>query len=255
MTEIMLKCPKCGTEYHLPATAIPPEGREVECTACNNSWLALAGKPSEPGPQDVIAADENPTAEEASDVMRHEPSNSRASHEEEVTPGAPPPLRRRLPDNVVKILQEEAEYERQARMGEKGQSDLSLQGDLVDLWPATTITDPSDPESRPVSQEPKRIIKPVPAPMPQQETIAEKPEYDIPAVAAPMAVAAPKKSRSGYWGGIGVALIAAAVALVMYLIPVTETGGFADNLSRYQQHVDVGRNWLQERVSSLTTQE
>lgn len=34
-----LVCPKCGAQYEVEASAIPPEGREVQCGSCGHSWL------------------------------------------------------------------------------------------------------------------------------------------------------------------------------------------------------------------------
>lgn len=253
MTEILLKCPKCGTEYHLPATAIPPEGREVECTACNNSWLALAGKRSEPGMDELPGTDEPIPLEPGSEVVRHEPSHSRAVQDKAPATEDTPPLRRRVPENVLKILQEEVEYERRARMGENAPKKSVVQDDPSEFWPATTITEPADPARRQASKEARRTIEPPKAATPlastpYQEAFDEKPARDMPAAPDPLT----HKARSGYFAGFGLALTAAAVALVMYLIPTEQTGIFAENLSQYQRHVDEGRNWLQDRVLSLT---
>lgn len=251
MTEILLKCPKCGTEYHLPATAIPPEGREVECTACNNSWLALAGTRSEPGMDELPGTDEPIPPESGSDVVRHKPSHSRALQDKAPVTEDTPTLRRRVPENVLKILQEEVEYERRARMGENAPKKSLVQDDPSEFWPATTITEPADPARRLASKEAGRTVEPQNVVIPHQEAFDEKPERIIPAAPAQVT----HKPRSRYFAGFGLALTAAAVALVMYLIPTEQTGIFAENLSQYQKNVDEGRDWLQDRVLSLTEAE
>ena len=38
MAEIRLICPGCDAEYRIPEKAIPPEGREVECSDCGRVW-------------------------------------------------------------------------------------------------------------------------------------------------------------------------------------------------------------------------
>jgi len=35
---MILTCPECGTQYVVKDGAIPPEGRQVRCAACKNSW-------------------------------------------------------------------------------------------------------------------------------------------------------------------------------------------------------------------------
>lgn len=284
MTEILLKCPKCETEYRLPASAIPPAGREVECTMCNNSWFAQVDEPvvddTDHLPDEVTDEGEST----ASGVVRHAPSHSRAADEDGVsssvsTPvtGDMPPLRRQLPDNVLKILREEVEFERRARLGEKDAppaSDLSdpAANDRDDLWPATTITasvaakatEPTDAKSTEagsVSAEPVAADTRISLDQPVQSApilTSEAPKTEITSeqsisveTSAPTQPAT--KARSGYFSGFGVALIAAAIALAMYLVPpqVVGTGGLADGLSQYQQQVDAGRGWLQQKASGL----
>ncbi|RJL00941.1 zinc-ribbon domain-containing protein, partial [Paracoccus siganidrum] len=40
MDEIKLTCETCGAQYKLATSALPPAGREVQCTACGHTWLA-----------------------------------------------------------------------------------------------------------------------------------------------------------------------------------------------------------------------
>ncbi|WP_338118676.1 zinc-ribbon domain-containing protein, partial [Paracoccus liaowanqingii] len=51
MAEIELICPGCGADYALPAGAIPPAGREVECSRCGHVWQATPPAPE--GPLDL----------------------------------------------------------------------------------------------------------------------------------------------------------------------------------------------------------
>lgn len=93
-----LTCPSCGTEYEVEDTAIPPEGRDVQCSNCQTLWFQTAG----PG----IAA----AAEE------------RAPSAGEEAPGfaPPPPLpQREIDPAVLAILHEEAARETAARAVEK----------------------------------------------------------------------------------------------------------------------------------------
>ncbi|WP_031552478.1 zinc-ribbon domain-containing protein [Parvularcula oceani] len=36
---MLISCPECETDYRVPASAIPPGGREVRCSACEATWF------------------------------------------------------------------------------------------------------------------------------------------------------------------------------------------------------------------------
>ncbi|MBD3766183.1 MAG: zinc-ribbon domain-containing protein, partial [Rhodobacterales bacterium] len=36
-----LICPNCGAQYEVDDAAIPPEGRDVQCSACGHAWYQL----------------------------------------------------------------------------------------------------------------------------------------------------------------------------------------------------------------------
>ena len=86
-----LICPNCGAQYEVPTEVIPNEGRDVQCSACSNTWFQAHPD------HDSASADEIDT-----------PS---------VEPVAPPPpepvqpQRRELDPNISDVLREEAEFE------------------------------------------------------------------------------------------------------------------------------------------------
>ena len=51
---MILSCPACHTRYRLPEGSVPPEGRQVRCAKCGNSWHEPGEPPAE------IAADPLP---------------------------------------------------------------------------------------------------------------------------------------------------------------------------------------------------
>ena len=40
-----LLCPKCDAEYEIPDDVIPAEGRDVQCSGCQETWFVPANTP------------------------------------------------------------------------------------------------------------------------------------------------------------------------------------------------------------------
>lgn len=254
MAEIRLICPGCSAEYRVPDTAIPSEGREVECSACGNVWHAKA----------------QPARLTLADAM------SRAA----AIGAEPPPLSRRLPDAVLDILRDEVEHERRARAAEgeaPAQPPVPAAQPLqptppraVDPeWPATTVTtaitrhiDPKPPEA-PVSQPEPEPALPVAAPVQAAPAGRAKPllraETSATTAAraappAPVLVLAPRPRQGGsYAAGFGLAAMLAAGGVTLYLLApaLADQGAFGQEVTELREQVDQARLWLQDRVASL----
>lgn len=250
MGEIRLGCPKCGTEYRLPEHAIPETGREVECTACGRVWLATApssGTAAESGAPAVVRHAPSETSPTADDGESHSP-----------VPGDAPPLRRRLPDSVLNILREEVEYERRAR---QGQNITKSSPEAPDPdWPATTVTDPEvTPDIRNLPHSlPTGDAATGSQTAPGAAPSGAVPSAPEPTTGVPVAIvqddAEPsRKSGSGYFAGFGLAAAIAAIALALYVMApgMAGNGNFGKQLMQYRQHVDAGRQWLQQQGSAL----
>ena len=77
---MILTCPACGTQYMVKDGSIPPQGRQVRCASCGNSWRqAPEGEPEDAGGEfeapaepdaDVSAAE--PDSEQRDDFPREE---------------------------------------------------------------------------------------------------------------------------------------------------------------------------------------
>ena len=248
MAEIRLICPGCAAEYRVPDSAIPPEGREVECSACGKVWHST--------PRLDLSDFQAPLAESPAELPR---------------------LNRRLPDSVLDILRDEVEHERRARAAEH--TDLPAPAATAPRlmadpeWPATTITRHSDPrpaEPAPAAAPeplpsppaptpaveaqsfPTRAAKAQPAPMPVPPADAEPDapaQPDLPAV-----VPAPAPSgRGGYGAGFALALMLAAGLVALYLLAprLADQGAVGERLMDLRADLDQARLRLQNRANVL----
>lgn len=129
-----LICPECNALYDIADAMIPPEGREVECSACGHVWLQLPATPARTAPVRDAGADRTAPATTAGDAvsarksgnvvsgtMRGLSADLRAaaqSHADAAPDlGEAPILQRPLPDDVLSILREETARELGARRG------------------------------------------------------------------------------------------------------------------------------------------
>ncbi|WP_299831734.1 zinc-ribbon domain-containing protein [uncultured Roseobacter sp.] len=145
-----LICPNCDAQYEVPDDVMPPDGRDVQCSNCGQTWFQAhpdaeqeeqealsktaeedeevvfpeednAPEPEpepEPAPEEVTSSDDNPP-----------PSESRPEAEFDEIP--PSPTRKPLDPAVADVLREEAELEKKARSNEtaggvESQPDLGL---------------------------------------------------------------------------------------------------------------------------------
>ncbi|MFD2440012.1 zinc-ribbon domain-containing protein [Paracoccus kondratievae] len=51
-----LTCPRCAAQYEIAESAIPPAGREVECSACGHVWRQARAEKSVVNPVRPLSA-------------------------------------------------------------------------------------------------------------------------------------------------------------------------------------------------------
>ncbi|MDC0658419.1 zinc-ribbon domain-containing protein [Leisingera sp. SS27] len=124
-----LTCPNCAAQYEVPEDVIPPEGRDVQCSNCGQTWYQAAAGTAEAGAEDAL---ENIGIEEA--FARAAEAEAREKAERELAAKAEQ-------DAAAKAERDaEAERERaaQAEQDAGQQPEASPEADLEDSTPEDT---------------------------------------------------------------------------------------------------------------------
>lgn len=160
-----LTCPNCGAQYEVADDVIPPDGRDVQCSACETTWFQgregdTATKP-EPSMAELPETAPPAPAEDFQDELQDadfEPAADTGIIEETITetdtapempatdesssdPVAPTtdavdgtePAARELDPGVADILRQEADRERAARAAETFETQADLGLDMAEV--------------------------------------------------------------------------------------------------------------------------
>jgi predicted Zn finger-like uncharacterized protein len=174
-----LICPNCGAQYEVPDDVIPQEGRDVQCSACSNTWFqahaskdaALADEMDAPSMEEVAAPPPAPAPEEA-------PAHPAPVSSDRPPPSGPTPRsepkQRGLDPEIADVLREEAEREAAARAAEKpvdksgDKSALESQPDL-----GLTPPEPEDEATRRAREARERMARMRGEPLPAEVAVAQ----------------------------------------------------------------------------------
>ena len=287
-----LTCPNCGAQYQVPDDVIPPEGRDVQCSNCGNTWFqaspdapdvlpetedAMAPDPAdtdfapppepdlepepeaEPEPEPETA----PTEDDEADAV--EPDTP-APEEPAETP--PEPVRQELDSAISEILRQEAEREAELRAvestGLESQPELGLEESQPDES-AERARQARDRMTRIRGEEPEAEAEETKTAM-RRELLPDIEEInstlrasDMPAGVEegdlPIGPSAPVR-RSGFLRGFSVALLIGAFLVLCYANAprIARSLPQADPaLSAYVATVDQARYWLDARLGDFVT--
>lgn len=229
-----LTCPNCSAQYEVPDEVIPEEGRDVQCSNCDQTWFQ-AKHPTDADPEPV--QDEAPEAEAPpAEVEDAEPEAEDAVAE---TTGNVDP-------SVANILKEEAEREAELRAQEGG--GLETQPDLALDTPPEPSGEPEQPPASEIAEDSGQKDA-----LPDVEAINSslRSDDDTPATAQPA------RKSGGFVRGFALVLI---IGVVLYLIygnaqQISEAVPQADSvLSSYVSLVDQARVWLEAQAGSGASQ-
>ncbi len=265
-----LICPNCDAQYEVDDGAVPPGGRDVQCSNCGHAWfqmhadfpedvdaagdLATVAVPPGPTPAVVESAPSAPVDSAAV------PATAVADPVAADPPATPPPdgpIRRTLDDNLLAVLREEAAREAAERRSEAGRS-IETQGDLGALEPvarpllaaAPVVNLSAEQPDHPVTQRtnPRRDL------LPDIEEINStlRPGAEARDDSA-AAFAAPVPKRAAFRTGFFSVLLVALVLVILYAMAPQLAARFPQaepTLTAYITTVDTLRLWLDGLMQS-----
>jgi predicted Zn finger-like uncharacterized protein len=139
-----LICRNCDAQYEVDNAAIPPDGRDVQCSGCGHAWFQMRAD-AVPALRPQVSAPVDPAGPDLAAAMWSDPgvlTQDVPARTEPLTDEGPPPIlpeaqedaglrRRGLDDTVLEVLREEAAREAAVRRAEapppiEVQTDLGL---------------------------------------------------------------------------------------------------------------------------------
>ncbi|MFC3613066.1 zinc-ribbon domain-containing protein [Lutimaribacter marinistellae] len=264
-----LTCPNCGAQYEVPAEVIPPEGRDVQCSNCGDTWFQPHPEMAEPAPAEDDTARQAPPEQPEPAEFEPEPEEDDLPETEVEAPIPPESAapQRKVDPAISDILREEAEREANLRRSEaetlESQPDLGL--DSGNDEPARRAREAQSRMAAMRGEEPpastsggepgsRREL------LPDIEEINSTLRNSGEARARDVQPARPEKaprSRGGFLRGFALVLILAALLYLLYANApqIAQSVPQADPmLSAYVALVDQGRLWIDSTLGPLLGQ-
>lgn len=249
-----LICPNCDAQYEVDDGAIPEAGRDVQCSNCGHAWFQLRETVAE-DLSDELYREPEQVAEVPSAVAQTE-TDGYDDEDEEPPPPPVAPVRRKLDDDVLAILREEAERELAARRAES--DPIEMQGDLGLPPPVSPVVGSAaaaaaasaaartDTDRRIASMkgEPSPALRPAARRdlLPDIEEInSSLRPNDMAASLVDEAQPRPVGKSSGFRSGFALVLIVAVLAVVVYVMAPqisAQIPGAAEAMQSYVAMVD-----------------
>jgi len=211
-----LICPNCAAQYEVADDAVPPEGRDVECSACGTGWR----QPGMP-PLRLAGAARKESPETSADLPR--PSAS-----------------------VLAVLREEATREIAAREAERSAPERPQ-----DAVPSATSFEATPPRGTLPSALPDPARLAASLTWQVQDPPEAQAQASRPAAAA---TSVRSRRRSGYAAGFNTAAAIAALLVAVYAAAprFAHHGTAGAQLMQARAAVDRGRLALQAEAERLT---
>ena len=279
-----LNCPNCSAQYEVPADVIPAEGRDVQCSNCQETWFQT--HPDTEPPKDVAQtlkehfAQTEPTAapEPAQSDTISEPNpiddeferaldqelDTLAEDDPDIAP-APAITHERskheIDPSVADILREEAQREREQRAAEtfEHQDEFALDADEPTSDPQPEKSGYIDPKLDDLDKMNKDIVSDAPASrrdlLPDIEEINSTLRQDKKSANREEPETQAQKNASGRRGfRAAIILLLLAVAVYVYADLITSNvPQLAPYLDAYVAQIDQWREALTDQTSGFLT--
>lgn len=277
-----LICPKCSAQYEVPADVIPAEGRDVQCSNCQETWFQT--HPDTEPPTDVAQtlkehfAQTEPTAapEPAQSDTISEPNpiddeferaldqelNTLAEDDPDIAPA--PAIthersKREIDPSVADILREEAQREREQRAAEtfEHQDEFALDADEPTSDPQPEKSGYIDPKLDDLDEMYKDTVSDAPASrrdlLPDIEEINSTLRRDKKSASREEPETQAQKTASGRRGfRAAIILLLFAVAVYAYADLITSNvPQLAPYLDAYVAQIDQWRAALTDQTSGF----
>jgi len=279
-----LTCPNCSAQYELPADVIPAEGRDVQCSNCQETWfqthpdtdpqtdvaktLKEHFAQTEPeaapvAPQPDAASEPDPIEDEFERALDQE-LDTIAENDPEI---APAPVithersKREIDPSVVDILREEAQREREQRAAEtfEHQDEFALDADEPTSDPQPKKSGYIDPKLDDLDDMYKDTASDAPASrrdlLPDIEEINSTLRRDKKSAGKEQPETQAQKNASGRRGfRAAIILLLLAVAVYAYADLITSNvPQLAPYLDAYVAQIDQWRAALSDQTSGFLT--
>ena len=241
-----LICPNCGAQYEVPPEAIPPAGRDVQCSACSTTWFEKGSAPEplpEPEPWDLVrrVTDDEEEADDLAEVQAAPPQVAAPAPRSTVTP------------EVAGILRAEAEREAQVR-AQQGSSGRAAATDR----PAQVFQRTPEPAAIRAAPEPPRPEPARPARAPERRLDLDQINSSLRTgndrIGGRAPQVRPARRGGGFARGFWGALLVLAVLAGLYVMAPTLMDTVPQSrvvLEPYVAALDEARLWLDRQVGAV----
>lgn len=235
-----LTCPNCGARYEVPDEVIPPGGRDVQCSNCDQTWFQ---KKPEAEAADKAESPKASPVEKPADAAPPDAESTRGSAPERSG-------ERSLNPAVAEILRAEAAREAELRAKEAGNLEVQPDLGLPEAVESKPLRKPEDIAVEP-AEEPQRGALPDVEEInssllgDRETTKRRKPAVD-------------RESSGGFLRGFALVVILGVVLIMIYgnARQIAETVPQAEPaLDAYVSLVDQARIWLETQAAALRSAE